>query len=60
MTPAIAQAVARMPEDARDSFEERAAIREYDGGMSRDDAEAAALEDVRSEWKRRQALKVRP
>lgn len=27
-------------------YSERAAIREYDGGMSRDDAEAAAAKDV--------------
>lgn len=29
-----------------DDFEERAAIREFDGGMSRDEAEAAAYQDV--------------
>lgn len=29
-----------------DWWQERAAIREYDGGMSRKDAEAAAWEDV--------------
>lgn len=29
-----------------DDWEERAAIREYSGGMSREDAEAAAYEDV--------------
>ena len=29
-----------------DDFEERAAIREFDAGMSRDDAEAAAYADV--------------
>jgi len=31
------------PADDREYFEERASIMEYDGGMSREDAEAAAL-----------------
>jgi len=31
---------------ARDLFEERAAIREHDGGLSREEAEARAVEDV--------------
>ncbi len=31
----------------RELFEERAAIREFDGGMARADAEAAAAEDVK-------------
>jgi len=31
----------------RETYEERAAIREYDGGMDRDEAERAALADVR-------------
>lgn len=31
-----------------DDFEERAAIREFDGGMSREDAEAAAYDDVQA------------
>jgi hypothetical protein len=30
----------------RADYEERAAIREYDGGMSRTEAERAALQDV--------------
>lgn len=30
----------------REFFEERAAIREYDGGLVRDEAEAMALGDV--------------
>lgn len=59
MTPAIAQAVARMPPDAREAYEERVAIRVWDAGMSEADAEAAALEDVRREWKRKRALEVR-
>lgn len=32
--------------DERVDYEERAAIREYDGGLSREEAEAAALADV--------------
>lgn len=33
-------------QELREAFEERAAIREYDGGQSREDAEAGALLDV--------------
>ncbi|MCA1777478.1 MAG: hypothetical protein LC676_18260 [Loktanella sp.] len=49
------------PEElARDIFEERAAIREFDGGQSRHEAEAAAWQEARraagvtliSEWRR--------
>ncbi len=32
----------------RELYEERAAIREYDGGMSRREAEKAAWEDVQA------------
>jgi len=32
--------------DLLDAFEERAAIMQYDGGMSREDAEHAAYKDV--------------
>ena len=35
----------------RDVFEERAAIREYDGGLSREDAEAGALDDLVTRWR---------
>jgi hypothetical protein len=38
-------------EDWRDYFEERAAIREHDGGMSRTDAEAGALADCVARWR---------
>ncbi len=34
----------------RDLFEERAAVREFDGGLSRADAEAAALGDLAQIW----------
>lgn len=37
------------PLDALEYYLERAAIREYDGGMSRNDAETAALADV-EQW----------
>ena len=35
----------------RDYFEERAAIREYDGGMSRADAEAGTFADCVARWR---------
>jgi len=35
----------------REFFEERAAIREHDGGMSRIDAEAGALADCVARWR---------
>lgn len=40
----------------RHDFEERAAIREHDGGMSRADAEAAALLDCAALWRSRNPL----
>ncbi|MCH8121063.1 MAG: hypothetical protein IIC00_15230 [Planctomycetes bacterium] len=36
-----------LPMDWRIDFEERAAILEYDGGLSRDEAEANALIEIR-------------
>lgn len=38
--------VERLPEDLLEAWEERAAIREYDGGFSRPHAEALALLDL--------------
>lgn len=35
----------------RELFEERAAIREHDGGMSRAEAEAGALDDLARRWR---------
>jgi hypothetical protein len=35
----------------RDAYEEKAAIREHDGGLSRDEAEAAALLDMAARWR---------
>jgi hypothetical protein len=39
------------PQRWRDAFEERAAIREHDGGLSRAEAEAAALLDMATRWR---------
>lgn len=36
------------PQEHRERFEERAAIMEFDGGMSRTEAERRAREDVES------------
>ncbi len=40
----------------RTFFEERAAIREYDGGLTRPDAEAGALQDAIAHWLARNPL----
>jgi hypothetical protein len=40
-----------LPEAWREFFEERAAIREFDGGLPRAEAEAAALADVLGLWR---------
>ncbi len=40
------QTALTMTSDEREYWEERAAIREYDGGQSREDAERGALEDL--------------
>lgn len=40
----------------RTLFEERAAIREYDGGLPRPDAEAGALQDTIAHWLARNPL----
>ena len=52
--PAILAALAQAPPEAegwRYHFEERAAIREHDGGLSRTDAEAGALADWLARWR---------
>jgi hypothetical protein len=49
MTPTnevVADLVSRLDEDLREAFEERASIREFDGGLNRELAEALALLDV--------------
>ena len=49
----VACAVAQLDEAWREAFEERAAIMEYEGGMTRLDAERAALQLVLAEQQRR-------
>lgn len=50
MKPEIAARVATLSEAQREEFEERAAIMEFDGGLSRDGAEIEALADVLRRW----------
>lgn len=42
----VAQWASSLDNNAREHFEERAAIREFDGGLSRRDAERAAMEET--------------
>jgi len=42
----VQQLIDRMPEDLLEAWEERSAVREYDGGLSRPHAEAMALLDL--------------
>lgn len=42
----VQQLVERLPEDLLEAWQERSAIREYDGGYSRPHAEAMALLDL--------------
>jgi hypothetical protein len=44
--PEIANWAASLDEDAREFFNERAGIREFDGGMPRQEAESEAQKDV--------------
>ena len=46
MNDVVADLVSRLDSGLREAFEERAAIREFEGGLSRDLAEALALLDV--------------
>ena len=46
MNDVVADLVSRLDAGLREAFEERAAIREFDGGLQRDLAEALALLDV--------------
>jgi hypothetical protein len=43
LVPGLVASIASAQEVDREAFEERAAIMEFDGGMTRVDAEAAAL-----------------
>ncbi len=49
MTERLPRLVSEWPPPAREAWEERAAIMEFDGGLSRADAEAAAEDCVRRE-----------
>ena len=42
----VQQLIGRLPEDLLEAWQERSAIREYDGGFSRPHAEAMALLDL--------------
>jgi hypothetical protein len=44
--PLVADLVAKLDEDLREQFEERAGIMNHDGNMPRDHAECLALLDV--------------
>jgi hypothetical protein len=46
LDPGIARWAASLDEDARELFNERAGIREFDGGMPRQEAESEAQQDV--------------
>ena len=46
--------------DALEHFEERAAVMEFEGGLSREDAERLALEEVAARWGDGVALRVGP
>lgn len=50
----VAQWASSLDNNAREHFEERAAIREFDGGLSRRDAERAAMEET-LRWLSRQS-----
>lgn len=53
---AAANAADQFSERWRDLFEERAAIMEFDGGLSRSDAEASALLDLAQIWQSENAV----
>lgn len=46
MDPVVADLVVRLNPNLRELYEERAAVREFNGGLSRELAEAMALLDV--------------
>jgi hypothetical protein len=46
LDPDIARWAASLDDNAREFFNERAGIREYDGGLPRADAELEAMNDV--------------
>jgi len=46
-----------LPTEWRIDFEERAAILEYDGRLSREDAETEALDEIQERMKRKNLIK---
>ncbi len=54
LDPALAMRVARLDADQREFFEERAGVREYEGGLPRRQAEWAAWGDTRLHFARLQ------
>lgn len=50
----LPQIVDRWPAEARDRFEERAAIMEFDGGLTRANAERRAEQITRAQWEEAQ------
>lgn len=55
LDPDLAIKVAALDEDAQEFYQERAAIRQFDGGLARSAAEAAAWEDTLRYLARRDA-----
>ena len=53
LDPPILADIDELPMDWRIEYEERAAILEYDGGLSREDADAQALIEI---WNRMKIL----
>lgn len=53
LDPEVANAVARLDADAREFFEERAGIKEHDGGLPRKEAERQALAETVTYLERR-------
>lgn len=44
MTPEQAERLATLPQDVREDFEERAALMEFEGGLTRAEAEERAFQ----------------
>ena len=55
----LAQALERLPAHIREAWEERAAIRQYDGELTRASAERLALMDVRAIFRDEETLYLR-
>ena len=50
--PTVINGPADLPMDWRIDWEERAAILEYDGGLSREAADSQALDEIRERYKK--------